>query len=207
MRNENLPQVFSFEGNGINILTINNESWWIAKEVCDALGIKNHRDAVKRLDDDEKDAVGISDSMGRVQQTSVINESGLYNLINTSTRPEAKKFKRWVNHDVIPTIRRTGSYGAQQNQSVDFNALIIENKNLTADVIELLKEKNARLEAQLAEVKENMPKRKKWSRAEKMEVLKLYKSGVSCIIIGEKYGVTSSAIESILRYARIKRSA
>src|SRR5690606_1640015 len=87
----------------------------VAKDVCDILDIKNNRDAISRLDDDEKDAVGITDSIGRKQQTTIISESGLYNLIFLSRKPEAKQFKRWITHEVIPTIRKTGGYVANDD--------------------------------------------------------------------------------------------
>lgn len=98
------------------IRTIQNESgvWWVLADVCAVLEIANSRDAASRLDDDEKDGVGITDTMGRQQTATVVNEPGLYNLIFRSNKPEAKNFKRWVTHEVLPTIRKTGSYGEKR---------------------------------------------------------------------------------------------
>jgi prophage antirepressor-like protein len=76
------------------------------------LEIKNISDAADRLDDDEKSGVAINDPHGRPQNTTVISESGLYSLVLTSRKPEAKRFKKWVTADVLPTIRKTGSYAA-----------------------------------------------------------------------------------------------
>lgn len=89
------------------------EPWFVLNEVCAKLEIANPRDAASRLDDDEKDAVGIADAIGRTQKTTIISESGLYSLILTSRRPEAKRFKKWVTSEVLPTIRKTGRYGGK----------------------------------------------------------------------------------------------
>jgi anti-repressor protein len=103
-------QVFSYEGNEVRTVQRDGEPWWVLKDVCSILDIANSRDAALRLDEDEKDDVGITDAIGRLQSTTVISESGLYNVILLSRKPEAKKFKRWVTHEVLPTIRKHGAY-------------------------------------------------------------------------------------------------
>lgn len=107
-------QVFYNEEMNVNVRTriINDESWFVGKDVCNALGFANHKDALSRLDSDERDGVGITDPMGRSQEVTVINESGLYHLIFQSRKPEAKAFRKWVTNDVLPSIRRTGTYSA-----------------------------------------------------------------------------------------------
>ena len=85
------------------------EPWFVAADVCDGLGIDNHRNVLARLDGDEKD-VHRMDTLGGPQEFAVINESGLYHAIFTSNKPMAQQFRRWVTHEVLPTIRRTGSY-------------------------------------------------------------------------------------------------
>lgn len=86
-----------------------NAPWFVAKDVCNALTINNHNDAISRLDDDEK-GVATIDTLGGKQSMSIINESGLYNLIFQSRKPEAKAFRKWVTSEVLPSIRRTGRY-------------------------------------------------------------------------------------------------
>ena len=99
-------QIFRSEDFGsVRTLYRDGEPWFVAADVCRALEIKNPRDAITRLDDDEKDAVVLTDTMGRPQVTNIINEFGLYNLILGSRKPEAKAFKRWITHEVIPAIR------------------------------------------------------------------------------------------------------
>lgn len=81
--------------------------WFVAADVCRALGIGDSRTATTRLDDDEKDAVLIR-TLGGEQKMTIINEPGLYSLVLSSRKPEAKSFKRWITHEVIPAIRKTG---------------------------------------------------------------------------------------------------
>ena len=80
-------------------------------DVCKILELSNQSDSFNSLDDDEKSGVDITDPHGRMQKTNVIAESGLYSLVLRSCKPEAKAFKRWITHEVLPTIRKTGSYG------------------------------------------------------------------------------------------------
>ena len=116
--NENEAQTFVSEKFGsVRVMTINNEPWFVAADVCKALEIANNRDALTRLDDDEK-GVASTDTLGGKQQTTIINEPGLYSLVLGSRKPEAKEFKRWITHEVIPTIRKTGGYIADPNQMV-----------------------------------------------------------------------------------------
>lgn len=101
----------------IRVSTVEGEPWFVAKDVCDALGISKYRDAVSRLDDDERGSV-LVDTLGGAQETSTVSEPGLYKLIMRSRKPEAKAFQRWVTHEVLPAIRRTGGYiAAKQDET------------------------------------------------------------------------------------------
>ena len=114
-------QVFNFnekESTPIRVQVINKEPWFVAKDVCRVLGVANHKDAVSRLDDDERHGVGITDPLGRSQKVIAINESGLYHLIFQSRKPEAKKFRRWVTSEVLPTLRKTGKYELKSRRRV-----------------------------------------------------------------------------------------
>lgn len=102
---------FTYESSELRTLTLDGEPWFIAADVCKILEIANPTDAIKRLDEDEKARFNLGLPGGG---TNVVNESGLYNLILGSRKPEAKEFKRWVTHEVIPSIRKTGSYGTPQ---------------------------------------------------------------------------------------------
>lgn len=108
----NLPVAFTFGALSIRTIDKEGEIWFVANDVCAALDIASPRVAVTRLDDDERDGVCLTDAIGRQQEATIINESGLYSLVMSSRKAEAKKFKRWVTHDVLPAIRKTGHYEA-----------------------------------------------------------------------------------------------
>lgn len=101
---------FDFEGMEVRVIDRSGEPWWVLIDVCSVLEIANSRDAATRLDDDEKGDVGIADAIGRDQKTTIINESGLWSLVLTSRKPAAKRFKKWITSEVIPSIRKTGGY-------------------------------------------------------------------------------------------------
>ncbi len=93
----------------------NGDLWFVAKDVCDALAISNSRMALSRLDGDEKGVIS-ADTPGGRQTLQTVNEPGLYSLVLGSRKPEAKEFKRWITHEVIPSIRKHGGYIAGQEQ-------------------------------------------------------------------------------------------
>ena len=105
---------FNFENQSIRTIAINNEPWFIAKDLCDAINISNYRDAIERLDEDEK-GVALTDTLGGKQEMAVVSESGMYTLI-LRCRDAVKKgsvphrFRKWVTAEVLPQIRKTGSY-------------------------------------------------------------------------------------------------
>ena len=105
----------------VRTVTKDGEPWFVAADVCRALEISNPRDALGRLDGDEKAAVGLTDtsSNGVTQrrEMNIVNEPGLYSLVLGSRKPEAKNFKRWITHEVIPSIRKTGSYRIQEPET------------------------------------------------------------------------------------------
>lgn len=114
MENKNLSTFVSDQFGSVRTLTIDGEPWFVAADVCRALDIANPRDAVKRLEDDERMTVDLTDGhskqRGGAQKLNAINEPGLYSLVLASRKPEAKAFKRWITHEVIPAIRKTGAY-------------------------------------------------------------------------------------------------
>ena len=101
---------FHYEGAQIRVLTDSHGApWFIAADLCSCLGIRNPSDALSRLDDDEK-GLGSTETLKGQQSLATVNESGLYALVLSSRKPEAKRFKRWITHEVLPAIRLTGSY-------------------------------------------------------------------------------------------------
>lgn len=109
---------FSQEKAPIRVQLINSEPWFVATDVCQVLGISNNRDAVSRLDDDEKATSALPTQFG-VKDMWLVSESGLYSLIFQSRKAEAKKFRKWVTSEVLPSIRKKGYYGIKK-QATDY---------------------------------------------------------------------------------------
>ena len=106
-------QVFNSSDFGEVRTTVRDgEPWFVAVDVCKALSITNHRDALGRLDEDEK-GVALTDTLGGKQNLTIVNEPGLYTLVLGSRKPAAKAFKRWITHEVLPALRKTGRYSIE----------------------------------------------------------------------------------------------
>jgi len=123
------PVVFNFVSNTLRVVQRDGEPWFVAADVCAAIGIGRTDDGMSRLDDDEKGTDSIR-TPGGDQEMTVINESGLYSLILGSRKPEAKKFKKWVTSEVLPAIRKTGRYTAPQAAPVYEQISANDHKNL-----------------------------------------------------------------------------
>lgn len=141
--------------------------WFVAKDVCDVLGIVNNRDAMSRLDEDEKDTidphiftVGNTDTENRRgSELSIINESGIYTLVLTSRKPQAKEFKKWLTHEVIPTIRQHGGYiyGQEMLETKDQKE-IKEKLSELSEKIKYLRVRRRQLRKQVSNLQENKRK-------------------------------------------------
>lgn len=102
-------QIFTYNGNEVRTVQKDGEPWWVLKDVCEVLGISKYRDTAARLEDDEREPIRV-DTLGGAQEMLCVNESGLYNVILRSDKPEAKPFRKWVTSEVLPSIRRHGAY-------------------------------------------------------------------------------------------------
>lgn len=124
-------QIFKNEEFGeIRTVQLNNETYFVGKDVAEALGYERATKAIQdHVDSDDKDEVPIRDSIGRMQKTPVITESGLYALIFGSKLESAKRFKHWVTSEVLPSIRKTGSYEMEQ-YSLEMKAILMHDKKL-----------------------------------------------------------------------------
>lgn len=107
----NQLQVFNnTEFGQVRTMTIDGSPWFVAKDVCECLDINNSRQALARLDSDEKNSVILNDGTPGNPEKGIVNEYGLYSLVLSSRKPSAKAFKRWITHEVIPAIRKHGAY-------------------------------------------------------------------------------------------------
>lgn len=143
----NEMQVFKSERFGdIRTVVQNGEPWFVGKDVCEALNLSKYRDVLSHLDEDERMSIQV-DTLGGLQNMSCVNECGLYTLVLRSTKPEAKEFRRWVTHDVIPSIRKHGAYMTPETL-----AKAVLNPDVMIQICTALKaeqDKNQKLNAQL----------------------------------------------------------
>lgn len=142
----NEVQLFNFENHEVRSLLLNNEPWFVGKDVAEALGYSKARNAIAtHIDSEDKKDAPIQGTLGGVQEMTVINESGLYSLVLSSKLPSAKKFKRWVTSEVLPALRKTGQYQVKElsGQELMAKALIEAQSVLAAKdkVIEEMKPK------------------------------------------------------------------
>ena len=146
-------QVFNY--NSVEVRTIQNdgEPWFVLRDVCNVLGLGTPARVAERLDPDEVSQTHITDSMGRQQETTIINESGLYNVILRSDKPEAKPFRKWVTSEVLPTIRRHGLYATP-----DTVEKMLADPDTTIKLLETIKQERAARLALEAKAEADKPK-------------------------------------------------
>lgn len=130
----------------VRSLVINNEPWFVGKDVAEALGYKNSKNAVPTHVDEEDKLSTQIEYTGQKRNVTVINESGLYSLILSSKLPNAKKFKRWVTSEVLPTLRKTGSYTKVPTDPRELLMLTIKAHEQTTQRVDVLEEKVSSLE-------------------------------------------------------------
>lgn len=153
----NSIQRFDFKGAALRTLTDENgEPWFVAKDVCDVLELSNVGQALARLDNDEKSSITLNDGTPGNPNRAIVSESGLYALVLASRKPEAHEFKRWVTHEVLPQIRKTGGYIPTSDDDDDMTilakAVMIGQRTM--------EEQKRRIAAQESHIKELEPKAK-----------------------------------------------
>lgn len=152
-------QRFDFRGASLRTLTDEaGEPWFVLKDCMSILDLGNPTETVKMFDKDEFSTTEVIDSIGRRQQTYIISEPGLYRLVMKSRKPEAKEFQRWVTHEVLPQIRRTGGYiptsAADDDMTILAKAVMIGQRTM--------EEQKQRIAAQQSRIDELQPKASAW---------------------------------------------
>ena len=175
------------EFGSIRVLEKDGEPWWVLKDVCDALDIGNSRMVADRLDEDEK-GVSSTDTPGGTQDLTVISESGLYSVILQSRKPEAKKFKRWVTHEVLPCIRRHGGYLTPEKVQE-----AIMNPDTLIQLATQIKEYRETIQKQTQVIGELKPK------ADYTDRILKSKGTVTMQQIAKDYGMSATRLNRILR--------
>lgn len=152
-------QKFDFKGAALRTLTDETgEPWFVLKDCMSILDLGNPTETVKMFDEDEFSTTEVIDSIGRRQQAYIISEPGLYRLVMRSRKPEAKEFQRWVTHEVLPQIRRTGGYiptsEADDDMTILAKAVMIGQRTM--------EEQKQRIAAQQSRIDELQPKASAW---------------------------------------------
>ena len=124
----------TFNQNKIRVVTISKEPWFVVADICKVLGLTNPTESVRNFDKDDLSTTEVIDSMGRKQISKITSEAGLYDLVFKSRKKEAKEFKKWVTHEVLPSIRKTGKYSLPltlKSKSIDARKMMTDewNKN------------------------------------------------------------------------------
>ena len=135
-------QIFNYNNHEVRTVQKDGEPWFALKDVCAILDISNHKMTAQRLDVDEVSQTYLIDSIGRKQEMTVINESGLYNVILRSDKPEAKPFRKWVTSEVLPSIRKHGAYMTQEKLQE-----VLCNPDALFQIVSALKEESDKRKA------------------------------------------------------------
>ena len=146
-------QIFNYNSVEVRTIQKDGEPWFVLRDVCNVLGLGTPARVAERLDPDEVSQTHITDSMGRQQETTIINESGLYNVILRSDKPEAKPFRKWVTSEVLPTIRRHGMYATP-----DTVEKMLADPDTTIKLLETIKQERAARMALEAKAEADKPK-------------------------------------------------
>lgn len=185
-------QVFKNDEFSIKSLVIDNEPWFVGKDVAEALGYAKPLNAIaQHVDNDDSLKRGLTDSLGRLQKTIFINESGLYSLILSSKLESAKKFKKWVTSEVLPSIRKTGGYKLPE---ISYP----QSLRLLADEIEKNKKLELENNIQAQQINEMKPK------ADYCDKILSSKSLMTITQIAKDYGMSGKAMNQILHDLNIQ---
>lgn len=182
----NKVTIFKYEENKlVRTMDISGEPWFVLKDVCDVLGLSTPARVAERLDSDEVSQAHLIDSVGRSQEMTIISESGLYNVILRSDKPEAKPFRKWVTAVVLPSIRKNGGYIAGQEelspQELMAKALLVAQKTLT--------DRDARIKELTAQNQIMQPKAEYFDELVARNLLTNFRETAKELGIKEKYFV------------------
>jgi prophage antirepressor-like protein len=208
---EQLAKVFTYESAEVRTVMVEGEPWFVAKDVCVVLGLSNVSLAVNGnptrgdlgLDEDEKGVCTVN-TLGGNQNLLCVTESGVYELVFKSRKPEARAFKRWITHEVIPSIRKTGMYAT--------DALLDDPDLLLKTVTRLAEERRARLEAeeraavlQVETIRQADVIEEQSERLTYMDEILRSDDTMTVTQIGQDYDLSAVALNAILEEARIQR--
>ncbi|MBS6902369.1 phage antirepressor [Streptococcus anginosus] len=195
-----MNEIFNFHGQEVRTVTVDNEPWFVGKDVADILGYSNSKDALnKHVDLDDKQIIQRSqiatlDIPNR--GLTIINESGLYSLILSSKLPQAKDFKRWVTSEVLPTIRKHGMYAVDD---------LLDNPDIAIATFQRLKEeRQLRLQAQEEVAQKNQIIQELQPKATYYDLILQSESLVAISVIAKDYGMSAKKLNSLLHDLKVQ---
>ncbi|WNF71453.1 BRO family protein [Streptococcus suis] len=189
-------QIFKNEQFGqVQLLEINNDPWFVGKEIAEILGYKNSRDALSKHVDEEDKGVAKRDTLGGSQDQVIINESGLYSLILKSKLPQAKQFKRWVTSEVLPSIRKHGLFATDELlDNPDFAIATLQKLKEEREAKRILQEQNEVLAFELRETK---------PKAEYYDLMLANKGLIKTSEIAKNYGRSAQSFNKLLNKLKV----
>lgn len=197
-------QIFNYQDKQVRTVEKDGEPWWVLKDVCEVLEMGSPHKVAERLEEDERNQIPVTDSIGRQQETTIINESGLYNVILRSDKPQAKPFRKWVTSEVLPALRKTGSYSLKP--MTDYQQMMAETRRRNARV------QSARILTQLAKQYHgttyeqilNAHATKELTGEYLLPLPKLEQKTFSAEEIGQKIGISAHKVGQLANKAGLK---
>lgn len=192
-----MNEIFNFKGQEVRTVTIDNEPYFVGKDVAEILGYAKARNAIaSHVDDEDKKDAPIQGTLGGTQTMTIINESGLYSLILSSKLPQAKEFKRWVTSEVLPTIRKHGIYAVD-----DF----LDNPDMAIAAFQRLKEeRQLRLQAQEEVAQKNQIISELKPKATYYDLILQSDSLVAITVIAKDYGKSARWLNTLLHELKVQ---
>lgn len=191
-----MNEIFNFHGQEVRTVTVDNELYFVGKDVADILGYQNgSRDINRHVDDEDKLKYRFGTS-GQDREMTIINESGLYSLILSSKLPQAKDFKRWVTSEVLPTIRRHGMYAVDD---------LLDNPDMAIAAFQRLKEeRQLRLQAQEEVAQKNQIIQELQPKATYYDLILQSESLVAISMIAKDYGMSPQKLNNLLHELKVQ---
>ncbi|ASR69243.1 phage repressor protein/antirepressor Ant [Leuconostoc mesenteroides] len=181
---------FDFNGHQIRTVTKDNETWFVATDLAKTLDIKNTTQAINRLDEDERSMFNI----GRQGEANIVSEAGLYSFIGASRKAEARKFMRWVNHEVLPSIRKHGAYMTDQK----IEQVLTDPDTIIRLATELKTERQAKAELQQNNLVLNQQVNELKPKDDYADVILNNKALVTITFIAKDYGMSGVKMNELL---------
>ncbi|WP_330942554.1 phage antirepressor [Streptococcus anginosus] len=191
-----MNEIFNFHGQDVRTVTINNEPYFVGKDVAGILGYQNgSRDVNRHVDEEDKLKYRFGTS-GQDREMIIINESGLYSLILSSKLPQAKEFKRWVTSEVLPTIRKNGMFATDE---------LLDNPDFAIATFQRLKEeRQLRLQAQEEVAQKNQIIQELQPKATYYDLILQSESLVAISVIAKDYGMSAKKLNSLLHDLKVQ---